>query len=160
AFFVLSGFLITALLIVEHQNTRRIALGDFWSRRARRLLPALFLLIGASILYAVLFAGPIELGSIRSHGIASLFYVANWQLIREGTSYFTQFTVESPFQHLWSLAIEEQWYLFWPLVVLGLLRWRNSVRLVMWVSLAGAVASAIWMGILYEPGQDPSRVYY
>jgi peptidoglycan/LPS O-acetylase OafA/YrhL len=160
AFFVLSGFLITALLLVEHQNNGRIALGDFWRRRARRLLPALFSVIFAVVGYAVLFADDAELERIRSHGIASLFYVANWQFIREGTSYFTQFTVESPFQHVWSLAIEEQWYLIWPLVVLGLLKWRRSPRVVMWASLGGLLLSAGWMAYLYEPGGDPSRVYF
>jgi len=160
AFFVLSGFLITALLIVEHQQGHGIALVDFWARRMRRLLPALFAMVGLAVVYAVVAADIAELDHIRAHGIASLLYVANWQFIREGTSYFTQFEIESPFQHLWSLAIEEQWYLFWPLVVLGLLRWRRSARLIMWVSLAGAVASAAWMMFLFEPGTDPSRVYF
>jgi peptidoglycan/LPS O-acetylase OafA/YrhL len=160
AFFVLSGFLITALLIVEHQNNGHIALRDFWVRRARRLLPALFALIVVAVGYAILFADLSELARIRRHGTASLFYVANWQYIHEGTSYFTQFDVESPFQHVWSLAIEEQWYLLWPLVVWGLLRWRSSVRLVMGVSLTGAALSAAWMAVLYQPGTDPSRVYF
>jgi peptidoglycan/LPS O-acetylase OafA/YrhL len=160
AFFVLSGFLITALLIVEFQATGRISLRDFWVRRARRLLPALLLVVGAVVAYAVVLAEPGELDQIRRHGLASLFYVANWQFISEGTSYFAQFAVESPFAHMWSLAIEEQWYLVWPIVVYGLLRWTRSVRVVMWCSLAGAVASAAWMAVLFEPGTDPSRVYF
>jgi peptidoglycan/LPS O-acetylase OafA/YrhL len=159
AFFVLSGFLITALLLVERQSTGRVALGDFWSRRARRLLPALFALVGAVALYAVFDAESAELAQIRRHGLASLAYLANWQFIREGTSYFTQFDVPSPFQHLWSLAIEEQWYVFWPLVVMAVLR-RGSARALMWVSIAGALGSAVLMALLFEPGEDPSRVYF
>lgn len=161
AFFVISGFLITALLLVERDGTGRIALGDFWSRRARRLLPALFAMVGAVALYALLEAEPDELAQIRRHGLASLAYLSNWQFIREGTDYFAQFQAPSPFQHLWSLAIEEQWYVIWPLVVLGVLRLRRgSARAVMWVSILGALGSAGLMAWLHESGADTSRVYF
>jgi peptidoglycan/LPS O-acetylase OafA/YrhL len=161
AFFVLSGFLITALLLVERQSTGRIALGDFWRRRARRLLPALFAMVGVVALYAAFKADVTELAQIRRHGLASLAYLANWQFIRDGSSYFTQFETPSPFQHLWSLAIEEQWYVFWPLAVIGVLRIsKGSARAVMWVSILGALASAALMAVLFEPGSDPSRVYF
>jgi peptidoglycan/LPS O-acetylase OafA/YrhL len=161
AFFVLSGFLITSLLLIEYKNRSGIGLGVFWSRRARRLLPALFLVIVAVIGYAAFIARPDELETIRRHGLASLFYVTNWQFIAEDNSYFALFRTESPFQHLWSLAIEEQWYLIWPPTLLLLLWWRRgSFRAVMWVCIGLGLASAAWMAYLYEPGSDPSRIYF
>ncbi len=170
AFFVLSGFLITALLLVEHREGG-IGLRRFWIRRGRRLLPALFLVVGAVILYATFAARSTELHQIRADGIATLLYVTNWWFISEGTSYFDLFLVESPFQHMWSLAIEEQWYLVWPLLVLAVLRWRRgSARAVMWISIAGAALSAGWMAyiVTFTPGwvplldpEDPiTRVYF
>src|SRR5690606_33172956 len=156
AFFVLSGFLITALLLVEREHDGAISLRQFWSRRARRLLPALFAMVGAVALYAAFEADPTEYERIRSHGLASLFYVTNWRLIGEGVSYFTQFETPSPFQHLWSLAIEEQWYLVWPLVVgVVLAARRGSPRAVMWLSIAGALVSAGLMALFAEGADDP-----
>ncbi len=161
AFFVLSGFLITALLLVEFDGEGKIGLREFWTRRAKRLLPALFLVIAAVVAYAALIADRTELDQIRSDGLASLFYVANWKFVTDGASYFDLFRIESPFQHLWSLAIEEQWYVFWPLAVIAILKWRKgSPRAVMWVSIALALLSAAWMAYLFQPGDDPSRVYY
>lgn len=174
AFFVLSGFLITALLIVERRQEGRISVSDFWARRARRLLPALFLVIGFVAVYATLFARPAELNQIRGDGLASLFYVANWKFVLDGSSYFDLFRIESPLQHVWSLAIEEQWYVLWPLLLIGVLRWRRvSARGIMWISLALALTSAAWMAVLVtlescfpldpfiDGACDPvSRVYY
>ncbi len=170
AFFVLSGYLITTLLLREWQSSAtgtewnpigRIDLKAFWARRAKRLLPAMFLVLGAVALYAVFIAAPDELRTIRGDGIASLFYVANWHFIFSGQSYFAQFGAPSPLKHFWSLAIEEQFYLLWPLIVVGILRWRRgSVRaLATFAAVAGA-GSAVLMWVLYTPGQDPSRVYY
>ncbi|MBI2705414.1 MAG: acyltransferase family protein [Actinobacteria bacterium] len=163
AFFVLSGYLITSLLLSEWRSRGTIKLGEFWSRRARRLLPALFVTLGLVALYAVLFAKPDNLEQIRWDGIASLFYVTNWRFVATGQSYFQQFLFRSPLQHTWSLAIEEQWYLIWPLVVLGVLRWRRSIRAVFWASILLGVASVLWMAWLFAqqgPGGDPSRVYF
>ena len=170
AFFVLSGFLITTLLLREWRSSGdpaardpggRIDLKGFWTRRARRLLPALLLVLGAVALYAAIVAAPDELRTIRGDGIASLFYVANWRFILSGQSYFAQFGAPSPLRHFWSLAIEEQFYLLWPLMVFGILRWRRgSVRSLAVFSVVAATASAVLMWILYTPGQDPSRVYY
>src|SRR5262249_28800885 len=111
AFFVLSGFLITTLLITEWGRRGRIDFAGFWARRARRLLPALFLVILGIVVYAAVFAGPDEVERIRSDGFATLGYAANWKFIFAGQSYFAQFTQPSPFHHMWSLAIEEQFYL-------------------------------------------------
>src|SRR5690554_4146704 len=125
-FFVLSGFLITTLLLREHEDRGAIALGAFWIRRARRLLPALGLLIVLVILYALFVAAPDELRTIRGDALATLGYVANWRFIATDDSYFALFQAPSPLRHVWSLAIEEQFYLLWPLIVYGVLRWRNG----------------------------------
>ena len=121
-FFVLSGFLITSLLLAEHGATGRIDLGHFWARRARRLLPALFGVLLGVALYAAVWGQATELGRIRGDGIASLLYVSNWRFVVDGSSYFSIFQAPSPLAHTWSLAIEEQWYLLWPLALIGLLR--------------------------------------
>ena len=160
AFFVLSGFLITSLLIAEWHGKRRIDLQGFWLRRARRLLPALFVVMAGIVAYTALFAAPGEVDAIRSDSLAALGYVANWRFIFSGQSYFAQFTQPSPLKHMWSLAIEEQFYLVWPLIVCFLLWWRKSLRALLVASLLMIAGSAVLMAVLYHPGQDPSRVYY
>jgi peptidoglycan/LPS O-acetylase OafA/YrhL len=160
AFFVLSGFLITTLLVTEWNGRSRIDLLGFWVRRARRLLPALVLVMLGIVAYAALFAAPAEVEKIRSDGFATLGYVANWKFIFAGQSYFDQFTQPSPFRHMWSLAIEEQFYLVWPLIVFGILRLTRSIRVLLGAALAMLVGSAVLMAVLYQPGHDPSRVYY
>ncbi len=159
-FFVLSGYLITTLLFVEFGRTGRIELLAFWARRARRLLPALGVVFVGILLYALVIAAPEELTRIRGDALASLGYVANWRFIFSGQSYFDQFAAPSPFRHMWSLAIEEQFYFVWPVVVLLLLRWRPRLGLLARVFAVGAVLSAVLMAVLYSPGSDPSRVYY
>ena len=127
AFFVLSGFLITTLLVLEYRRADSIGLVAFWGRRLRRLAP------GAAPRPRVRerstapsLLRPYELGRLRWDSISSLFYVTNWRFIASGQSYFDLFATPSPFRHLWSLAIEEQFYLVWPLVVLGCLRVRRG----------------------------------
>jgi peptidoglycan/LPS O-acetylase OafA/YrhL len=169
-FFVLSGFLITSLLLEEWAGTGSLHLVEFWARRARRLLPALFLLLAALAAYLVLnaaFGGPganglVDLSDLRGDALATLFYVGNWHAIFAGQSYFAQFSVPSPLQHTWSLAIEEQFYLVWPPLLLLLLRQaRRSWRQVgVVVAVAGALLSAGLMALLFHPGGDPTRVYY
>ena len=168
-FFVLSGFLITGLLLREwmRHDEEHIDLLRFWARRARRLLPALFVVLGAVLVYAAFLASPLGLDRVRGDVLGSLFYVANWRFILSGQSYFSTFTAPSPVLHVWSLAVEEQFYLFWPPMVLGVL-WiarrrfqaRGAVAAVGVVALLGAIASAVLMASLYVPGGDPSRVYY
>ena len=161
AFFVLSGYLITSLLLTERRATGAISLGAFWARRARRLLPALFLVLVGVMGYAVVFAEQEELTRLRHDAIATLAYVANWRAVFSGESYFEQFAVPSPLRHTWSLAIEEQWYLVWPILVIALLRWRRgSVAALLGLSLAMAAGSALLMVWLFDPHGDPSRVYY
>ncbi len=160
-FFVLSGFLITSLLLVEGRDREHIALGSFWARRARRLLPALGGLIVGVAVYCVVFAQPSELSRIRGDAFATVAYVANWHSIATGTDYWALFRTPSPLEHTWSLAIEEQFYLVWPLVFVGLLAWwkRRTPQAVLVVALVGAVASTLLMVALYSPS-DASRVYY
>ncbi|MCH7718967.1 MAG: acyltransferase [Chloroflexi bacterium] len=161
AFFVLSGYLITSLLIVEWRNTGTIDLPAFWARRARRLLPALFLLLAGIAGYALVFAEPAELDKLRNDALATLGYIANWHLAFSGASYFDQFSLPSPLRHTWSLAIEEQWYLIWPLLFVLLLRLgRSSLAVLFTASLVMIAGSALLMAWLYDPGADPSRVYY
>ncbi|MEZ5282979.1 MAG: acyltransferase [Acidimicrobiales bacterium] len=159
-FFVISGFLITALMLAEHQRTGRIDLANFWLRRARRLLPALYLLIIALVAFMVV--GPSdELVDIRDDVLAALTYVTNWFLSFSDQSYFEALGRPSPLRHLWSLAVEEQWYLIWPLVFAGGL-WAsrgNATRLVVPMAV-GVVASTALMWGLYDPDADPSRIYF
>ncbi len=157
-FFVLSGFLITALLVNEHERTGRIDLRAFWVRRARRLLPALFLVILAVALYAKAFATRDELHGLRWDALATLGYVANWRSIYADKSYWDLFASPSPLQHTWSLAIEEQFYVVWPLAVfLALRRFGRRGAITMTAGLAAA--SAVAMLLLYDPART-SRVYF
>jgi peptidoglycan/LPS O-acetylase OafA/YrhL len=118
-FFVLSGFLITSLLVNEWGGTSRISLSSFWIRRARRLVPALFLVLVAVGVYALLVPDKVDGQRFSVDGLSALGYVANWRFISSGQSYIDQFLshTPSPLRHTWSLAIEEQFYLVWPLVV-------------------------------------------
>ena len=161
AFFVLSGFLISALLLREWEKTGTIRLADFWWRRARRLFPALVLVLAAVALYAAVLAEPHELSQIRDDGSATVLYLANWHFIGTGHSYFEQFATPSPFRHCWSLAIEEQFYVIWPLIAFGALRLggKTQALLVILASALGA-ASATSMIVLFDPRADVSRVYY
>jgi len=160
AFFVLSGFLITSLLIGEWARRGGISFAGFWTRRARRLLPALLLVLLAVAAFAVLEAPAEQLDRLRADGIATLFYGANWRFIESGQSYFDLFSEASPLRHMWSLAIEEQFYLVWPLITFACLRLaRGRHWLLGLVCGAGAGASIATMAMLYDPS-DPSRAYY
>src|SRR3954452_5516994 len=159
-FFVISGYLITCLLLSDWQQTNGIGLKRFWYRRARRLLPALFTMLFVVRLYAILFL-PDVLSQLRGEVIAALFYVENWFLVFRNLSYF-QSTGRPPLlQHVWSLAVEEQFYLFWPLILVVVLTvWGKSRRALLIGVLCGVAVSTIEMAILYHPYTDPSRVYY
>jgi peptidoglycan/LPS O-acetylase OafA/YrhL len=157
-FFVISGFLITTLLLAERERLGHIRLRAFWLRRARRLLPALFLVLAATLSLAVLFA-PDEVARVRGDTLAALAYVTNWYLVLRQQSYFEAMGRPSPLLHLWSLAVEEQFYLLWPLALaVGMLVLRRRGMLL--ATLLGAAGSALLMAMLYTPGVDPSRVYY
>jgi peptidoglycan/LPS O-acetylase OafA/YrhL len=163
-FFTLSGYLITDLLLARWDKGPR-RLGDFWARRARRLLPALYvMLVIVSVWVAVGFHS--RLPDIRGEVGSALLYVNNWWQISQHVSYFARFGPPSPLSHLWSLAVEEQFYLVWPgLLLLGLRvipERRRSIRIrprLAGATLALAAASAIEMAILYLPSFDSTRIY-
>lgn len=186
-FFTLSGYLITDILVGQWAARGRIRLGDFWLRRARRLLPALFVMLAVVTVWVNVFARS-RVPGFRGNVIASLCYVSNWWYIDQHSSYYARFAPPAPLDHLWSLAVEEQFYLVWPWVVL-LLVWlaRRALRrmrgmangpgpvdgpggsvpyltgrsrmALAGVTLALAACSAILMASLYQPGYDPTRVY-
>jgi peptidoglycan/LPS O-acetylase OafA/YrhL len=158
-FFALSGFLITSLLIAEQQRTGAIRLARFWVRRARRLLPGLLLMLVGVALFAAFLVPADTYPTLRGDGLASLFYVANWHFIDSGSNYFVQTALTSPLTHMWSLAVEEQFYLVWPLVVLGLFALTRSRRLLLGLCVVGALASALEMALLYSVA-DVNRDYY
>ncbi|HEY7073418.1 MAG TPA: acyltransferase, partial [Acidimicrobiales bacterium] len=163
-FFVLSGYLITSLLLVEHAGSGGVRLGRFWARRARRLLPALLLmLVGVTLLVGRL-TPPGERPLIRGDALSTLGYAANWHAMTHDVSYWDMFVQPSPLDHMWSLAIEEQFYVVWPLIAAGLLglaarRGRRGSTLVAAVAGAGAVVSFAVMAATYSE-LDTSRAYY
>lgn len=157
-FFVVSGYIITALLTAEWDSKGGIDLGGFWARRARRLLPAAFAVIFASLIVSLL-ALPAEVAELRSIALAAATYCTNWYLILDQQSYFESWGRPSLLRHLWSLALEEQFYLIWPpLLALYVLKLRQ--RLGFCLLLLAAAASAAWMAYLYDSGADVSRLYY
>jgi peptidoglycan/LPS O-acetylase OafA/YrhL len=157
-FFVLSGYLITSLLLVEWEARNRIDLRRFWLRRARRLLPALVVVVLGSLALAAIFARQ-DLAHTRSDAVSSLLYYTNWHEIAANHSYFNVMGNPSLLQHLWSLAVEEQFYIVWPLLLVPCLVLLGRKRMPM-IVVAGIAASVALMWILFDPGGDPSRVYY
>jgi peptidoglycan/LPS O-acetylase OafA/YrhL len=163
-FFTLSGYLITDLLLA-HRARGDFSLAGFWLGRARRLLPALFLMLVVVTAWVTLI-GPAQPSQFREAVAAAALYVSNWQLIFHHVSYFARFAAPSPLNHLWSLAVEEQFYIVWPFVLLlgvHLVREKSPLGIrprLAAATLALALASAIAMGVLYHPSLDPSRVYY
>ena len=155
-FFVISGFLITGLLLTEWDATSKISLGRFWKRRALRLVPPLIPLVLILCTAAWLIGGDVLVG-LGWQLLGAVTFGYNWVSIAGSASYFSA-TAPELFRNLWSLAVEEQFYLVWPFALLGLLLVRNG-RLRLALVAALALASAGWMGLLYEPA-DPTRVYY
>ena len=165
-FFTLSGYLITDILLSQLSQRGKIGLLRFWGARARRLLPALFLMLAIVTAWVTIF-GPAQPDQYRKAVVSAVFYVNNWEQIFANVSYFARFAPEGPLNHLWSLSVEEQFYIFWPfLISLGVklvherplasgVRPRLAV-----LAVVVAVISMIEMAILYHPSLDPSRIYY
>jgi peptidoglycan/LPS O-acetylase OafA/YrhL len=158
-FFVLSGFLITSLLLDEWSATGTVSFRRFYERRARRLLPGLFLLLLLVAAYAQWFAETDTLSTLRGDALSTILYVANWRFIFSGQSYFVHFGPPSPLLHTWSLAVEEQFYLVWPAVALFVLRRRGRRGLAVAASIF-MVASAVLTAVLLRDGVSVSRLYY
>jgi peptidoglycan/LPS O-acetylase OafA/YrhL len=159
SFFALSGFLITSLLIVEWRKSGTVRLRTFWARRVRRLLPGLLvMLIGVSIIYG-LFVPAGTYPTLRGDALSTLFYFANWHFILAGSDYFHQTGLTSPLIHTWSLAVEEQFYLVWPLLVLAVWKIWRSLRALLIVCVAGTLLSALEMALLYNP-ENTNRLYF
>ena len=178
-FFVLSGYLITSQLVREVGTTNTVSIGKFWLRRVRRLIPAAYVVIAAVAAWTR-FVGPIGGTDIRGDVASALGFVSNWKFISQQTDYFARTATPSPLQHTWSLAVEAQFYVFWPFFVLGAMRLVSASRgrrayahharrpSAMWppelvvaaVAAVGVAASAAAMALLYHQGGDPTRVYF
>jgi peptidoglycan/LPS O-acetylase OafA/YrhL len=164
-FFTLSGYLITDILL-NQVNTGGIRFRSFWLARARRLLPALFLMLVVVTAWVTVI-GPHQPSEFRDAAISAAAYVNNWWLIFHHVSYFARFEAPSPLNHLWSLSIEEQFYIFWPFILPAGTRFVPELpgttgtrpRLAL-CAVGLAIGSAILMAVLYHPSLDPSRVYY
>ncbi len=158
-FFVLSGYLITSLIVDEWRRTHHLDLKLFWMKRIRRIMPAIGFLLLCLVPLCAIFS-PVMLTKLRNDFLPSLFFYNNWWQIFSNVSYFENAGSPSPVTHLWSLAIEEQFYIVQPLVLIVLFKLRSSKRTVASVLGVLAIASALEMAILYQPDADPSRVYY
>jgi peptidoglycan/LPS O-acetylase OafA/YrhL len=176
-FFVLSGFLITSLLLREWLSSGTVVLSNFWARRGRRLLPALFVLVVVIGIYYAIKGQAGAVPGLFGNGMSALFYYSNWHQIATGASYFAQNSSPSPFQHTWSLAIEEQFYVVWPLLVLavaGLIvrgrrgpggtpsdaQARRLLDTLLALSVLLLIASAVDAVLLYHGGSGKNRVYF
>jgi peptidoglycan/LPS O-acetylase OafA/YrhL len=163
-FYVLSGYLITGLLLSEYRRRDRIGLSAFWLRRARRLLPALIIVLVVVTLLVRFVSAPGLYPDFRMSSLSALFYFSNWWQIASSGSYFVATAPASPLTHTWSLAVEEQFYLVWPLVTIAVMHlsrvFVRGVRVLLVVSVAGVVASVLEMAFLYNPTANTTRVYF
>ena len=159
-FFVLSGFLITSLLVREFRTSGTISLKDFWVRRFRRILPAAVSVLVMCTALVAWIGGDLAVG-LRQQFLGTLFFVNNWTQIATSQSYFADNEIQV-FAHYWSLAVEEQFYVIWPLLITGvfLISRRKPRRLPILVAAVLAIGSAVAMALIYVPGEDPTRVYY
>ncbi|WP_410984011.1 acyltransferase family protein [Bacillus cereus] len=158
-FFVLSGYLITDILAIEWKKNKRIDLKRFWLSRARRLLPGMLVMLVIVLAWITIFHSSL-LGKMRGDSLAALLYFSNWWYIYHKLSYFESFNQLSPLNHFWSLAVEEQFYVVWPFIIgLAFYYIKKKSRIILFIML-GAAMSALAMALLYEPGVDPSRIYY
>lgn len=158
-FFVLSGYLITGILQKEWLCSGRLNLPSFWARRIRRLFPAIIFVVIASIILFLIIDHSL-LTKLRTDVGAALLWMANWWYIFHNLSYFNALGSPSPLTHFWSLAIEEQFYLVWPLLLVLAYKMKVKRRTLCALTITLALGSALEMALLFSPTADPSRVYY
>lgn len=157
-FFVISGYLITSLLLNEYQKNGKINLLKFWKKRIKRLIPAVLFLLACVCVYTLLFE-PSIVKDVRHDAIAALLYVSNWWYIFRDVSYFDSFKL-MPLKHLWSLAIEEQFYLIWPIFFsLFFKKGIFNKKVIFWTFIISIISVAFMM-FLAQPNADNSRVYF
>ena len=156
-FFVISGYLITSLLISEYYRTQKIDLLEFWKRRLKRLIPAVLFLICVVLTFTLIFK-PELIIQMKRDAIAAIFYVSNWWYISQNVDYFNQFAIE-PLKHLWSLAIEEQFYLLFPLVITFLLHRFKPRNIIQTLFIVSLISLGLMIVIHFITG-DNSRVYF
>ena len=158
-FLVLSGYLITSGLLAVHDADGRIALVRFWARRARRLLPALVVVLAAAAAYAATAALPDEAHALRLDALSALGFVSNWRFVVTGQGYFGHAAAPSLLRHTWSLGVEAQLYVLWPLILIPVLsRWgRRAAALVAFGLAAASTAAAVSLG---AGATDITRAYY
>jgi peptidoglycan/LPS O-acetylase OafA/YrhL len=160
-FFVLSGFLITGLLLREHDRAGRVSLPEFYARRARRILPASTLVLVATVVAAFLFLGTNRAMRVATDGQWAALFIANIRLIDQGTNYLSAQLPPSPLQHFWSLAVEEQFYIVWPSLfwlVVAATRGKPSRRFLGGV-LAGIIAGSLAWSV-WQTGRDETVAYF
>lgn len=158
-FFVLSGYLITDLLVNEFERDGKIDFKKFWIKRFRRLLPALIVMLVVIGTWITLFQRSF-LHGLREEILAAFVYVSNWYYVFQEHSYFTKFSPPSPLQHMWSLAVEEQFYIIWPILMLLALKFVPSKgKLAIFILLLSFVSTEA-MAFMFTPDEDPSRVYF
>ena len=163
-FFVISGYLITSLLLAEHRSRGSVRLGQFYLRRARRLLPALFLVLATVSLFTIIFL-PDEIRSLRADVVAALGYATNWWQIFQHQSYVAAQGRPPLLRHLWSLAVEEQFYLLWPLLLVGMFKLWNGRRIPMLIATGVGIAlsfgALLFVSVPHNFAiADPSRAYF
>lgn len=158
-FFVLSGYLITDLLVNEFEQNGKIDFKMFWIKRFRRLLPALTVMLIVIGAWITLFQRSF-LHGLRGEILAAFTYISNWYYVFQEHSYFTKFAPPSPLQHMWSLAVEEQFYIIWPVLMLLALKFVPSKGKLAVLILLLSFVSTEAMAFMFTPNEDPSRVYF
>ncbi|NLA87185.1 MAG: acyltransferase [Clostridiales bacterium] len=158
-FFVLSGYLITDLLLSEWSKKNRLDFKDFYIRRGKRLLPSIYFLLICLTAYVSIFA-PNFLPNLKSDALPAAFSFSNWWYIINKVPYFESFASPSLLTHFWSLAVEVQFYIVWPFLLFLMQKFISRKWMKIAITSALAALSAFLLGVLYVPGGDPSRIYY